>query len=175
MRMRSIIPLFLFILLLMPSIGQAGITDFENFTTEQSTTMPVTSQLTAYAEIDVMSYNSGQCNFGVVSITLVKTCTTDAKVISNVDMTVTFTPTRLDRFVNATHHYLNTQYILAQGGNPFDIADPEVDPAAGSTTQNATLVGIVYQITGEVDPYIVAQHPAGTYSATVTIAVTPIP
>lgn len=162
-------------LALMPMMGSAAVVEFENFTGEQSTSFPVTSQLVAYAEIDVNNYNSGTCAFGVLSKTAVKTCLTDAKVISNVDLTVTFTPSRLKRNQGGVDYFVNTQYIHSQSGNTFGISDPDIANGESSTTQSASLDGILYSVTGEADPYIPASNPAGDYAAAITIAVTPIP
>lgn len=159
----------------LPIGASAGVVEFENFTSEQTTSFPVTSQLTAYAEIDVNSFNSGTCAFGVLSKTSVKTCMTDAKIISNVDLTVTFTPSRLKRTQASVDYFVDTQYIHAQAGNTFGISDPDIANGEASTTQSASLDGVLYSITGEADPYVLAMNPAGDYTATINIAVTPIP
>ena len=163
------------LLAVMPVVASAGVVEFENFTGEQTTSFPVTSQLTAYAEIDVNSYNSGTCAFGVLSKTSVKTCLTDAKIISNVDLTVTFSPSRLKRNQGGVDHFVDTQYIHSQAGNTFGISDPDIANGDASTTQSASLDGILYSVTGEADPYVPATNPAGDYGATINIAVTPIP
>jgi hypothetical protein len=172
---RRLVPVAVCLFSALPIAASAGVVEFENFTGQQSTSFPATSQLAAYAEIDVNSFNNGTCAFGTLSKTSVKTCLTDAKIISNVDMTVTFTPSRLKRTQANVDYFVDTQYIHAQEGNTFGISDPDIANGEASTTQNASLNGVLYSITGEADPYAPAVNPAGSYTATINIAVTPIP
>lgn len=162
------------------SVFAQTVTEFSDFTTEQDVTYQHTTQLAAYAQIDVNSYNSGTCDYGVLSKSTTKTCSTDTSIISNVDMNVTFTPTQLKLHRGGVDHIVGSQYIHAQAGNVFGISNPDINPSNPSdgnvsTTQSASLTGILYQMTGEANPWTSQNNPAGTYTATVTIAVSPIP